>query len=104
MLAVVKRVGWLPQQRAFQVKSEMVQERKIGSHARKIIGEDEKADDRHQAAAHDLHGAEMLLEASVEGQKLIQSDAGQKKRYAQAERIDRQQEHALTDALLLARD
>src|SRR5438093_681585 len=66
----------LLQQRLFEVKSEIVQEGEVGSHPRKIISEDQETDDRHEAAADNLHGAEMLFEAAVKGQKLIQPDAG----------------------------
>src|SRR6516164_1648022 len=68
------------------------------------MGQDQKPDRRYQSAADQLHSPEVLLEAPVERQELIQAKARQKKRHAQPERVNPEQKDALADGLLLFGD
>ena len=79
----------------------MTEKLEVLIHLGHAIGEDQNADPQHQHAADDFQGSEMSLEPRIERQKLIQSQAGQKERHAEAKRIDAKQEHAFRHSVLL---
>ena len=80
---------------------EITQEVEVLIHYRQLVRHNEDTDADDQNSAHNLQRPKVLLEATIEGEKLIEAQTCKQEWDTQAQRVDGKQEHALHNRVLL---